>query len=127
LNVLRRSPRVKRVAGLDISFGMLSAAWDAGHRCLIQGSADALPIRSGAVDTVASSGSGLSFLHREQTYAEIARILKPKGIFVFDLLNFWPSVIDCAWWRYLSKGLFPRRDILHEYKLAGNMRDAKQE
>jgi ubiquinone/menaquinone biosynthesis C-methylase UbiE len=127
LDVLSDSPRVKRVAGLDISIGMLRAAWDKGHRRLIQGSADDVPLRSGAVDTVASSGSGLSFVNREQTYAEIARILKPQGFFVFDLLNFWPSIIDCAWWWYLSKGRLPRRALLQEYKLAGNMRDAKQE
>jgi ubiquinone/menaquinone biosynthesis C-methylase UbiE len=127
LTVLKRNPRVQRVAGLDISVGMLRAAWDNGHRCLIQSSADDLPIRSGAVDTVASSGSGLSFLNREQAYREIARILRPEGFLVFDLLNFWPSIIDCVWWQYVSKGLLPRLNVLREYKLAGNMRDARHE
>jgi len=127
LDVLARDPRVRQVTGLDISIGMLEAAWDKGHHCLIQGSADDLPIRSGSVDTVASSGSGLSFVDREQAYAEIRRILKPGGFFVFDLLNFWPSIMDCAWWRYISKGRFPRREVLNEYKLATNMRNARQE
>jgi len=127
LDVLTRDPRMKRVIGLDISVAMLRAAWNKGHRLLIQGSANDLPIQSGALDSVASSGSGLSFLPREATYAEIARILRPEGFFAFDLLNFWPSVIDEAWWKYLSKGRLPRRDVLHEYKLADNMRDAKRE
>ena len=127
LDVLSRNPHVKRAIGLDISVGMLTAAWDKAHRCLIQGSADDLPIRSGAMDAVASSGSGLSFLNRDQTYREVARILKPEGFFVFDLLNFWPNIIDRAWWHYISKGRFPRREVLHEYKLAGNMKSATRE
>lgn len=127
LDVLTRSPRVKRVIGLDISVAMLRAAWNKGHRFLIQGSANDSPIQSGALDTVASSGSGLSFLHREQTYADIARVLRPEGFFVFDLLNFWPSIVDETWRQYMSKGRLPRRDVLHEYKLADNMRDAKRE
>src|SRR5262249_40783146 len=127
LDVLQRNPRVQRVIGLDISVAMLRAAWNKGHRSLIQGSAGDSPIQSGAMDTVASSGSGLSFLHREQTYAEIARVLRPGGFFVFDLLNYWPSIIDETWRRYLSKGRRPRREVLHEYKLADNMRDAKRE
>jgi SAM-dependent methyltransferase len=127
LDVLTRNPRVKRVIGLDISVAMLRAAWNKGHRLLIQGSANDSPIQSGAIDTVASSGSGLSFLHRGETYAEIARVLKPEGFFVFDLLNFWPSIIDEAWRQYMSKGRLPRREVLHEYKLADNMRDARRE
>jgi SAM-dependent methyltransferase len=127
LDVLSQNPNVKRITGLDISIGMLRAAWDRGHRGLIQGSADDLPIRNGAMDAVASSGSGLSFLQREQTYLEVARILKPQGFFVFDLLNFWPSVIDNAWWQYISNGRLPRRETLSAYKLAGNMRNAKRE
>ena len=127
LDALTRNSRMKRVIGLDISVGMLRAAWNKGHRSLIQGSAGDLPIQSGAMDTVASSGSGLSFLHREQTYAEIARILRPEGFFAFDLLNFWPSIIDEAWRQYVSKGRLPRREVLHEYKLADNMTDAKSE
>jgi SAM-dependent methyltransferase len=127
LDVLRRDARVKRILGVDISIGMLQRAWDKGHHCLIQGSPDDLPIRSGALDTVASSGSGLSFLDREKTYAEIARVLRPDGFFVFDLLNFLPSIVDSAWRRYISKGRFPRREVLREYKLADNMGDAKHE
>jgi SAM-dependent methyltransferase len=127
LDVLARNRQVKGVIGLDISVAMLRAAWNKGHRSLIQGSADDPPIQSGTVDTVASSGSGLSFLHREHTYAEIARVLRPEGFFVFDLLNFWPSIIDAAWWQYISKGRLPRREVLHDYKLADNMRDAERE
>jgi SAM-dependent methyltransferase len=127
LDVLTRNPRVKRVIGLDISVAMLRAAWNKGHRFLIQGSANDPPIQSGAMDTVASSGSGLSFLHREQTYAEIARVLRPEGFFVFDLLNFWPSIIDEAWRQYRTKGRLSLRTVLDDYKLADNMRDAKRE
>jgi SAM-dependent methyltransferase len=125
--VLTRNRRVKRVIGLDISVEMLRAAWNKGHRSLIQGTADDSPIQNGALDAVASSGSGLSFLDRERTYAELARVLRPEGFFVFDLLNYWPSVIDEAWRQYISKGRVPRRDVLREYKLADNMRDARQE
>src|SRR5215813_2744212 len=127
LDVLSRDTRVKKVFGVDISIGMLRGAWDKGHRCLLQSSADDLPIRSGSMDTVASSGSGLSFLDREKTYAEVARVLKPHGYFVFDLLNYWPSIFDCAWERYVSHGRLPGPEILREYKLADNMRDAKHE
>jgi len=127
LEVLRRDARVTKACGVDISIGMLRGAWDNGHRCLLQCSADDLPFRSGSIDTVASSGSGLSFLNREKTYAEVERVLKPRGYFVFDLLNYWPSVFDCAWQRYLSRGRLPGRGILREYKLADNMRDARRE
>jgi SAM-dependent methyltransferase len=127
LDVLRGDARVKRVFGVDISIGMLRGAWDKGHHDLLQSSADDLPIRSGSLDTVGSSGSGLSFLDREKTYAEVARVLKPGGYFVFDLLNYWPSIIDCAWERYVSRGRLPRWEILRDYKLADNMRDAKHE
>jgi ubiquinone/menaquinone biosynthesis C-methylase UbiE/uncharacterized protein YbaR (Trm112 family) len=127
MEVLRRSSRVKRVLGVDISIGMLRTAWERGHRGLVQASADDLPVRSGTMETVASSGSGLSFLDREKTYAEIARVLRPGGFFVFDLLNYWPSMVDCAWERYISKGRLPRLEVLREYKLAANMRDAKDE
>jgi len=127
LDVLRRDGRVNKVFGVDVSIGMLRGAWDKGHRCLLQSSADDLPIRSGSMDTVGSSGSGLSFLDRGKTYAEVARVLKPHGYFVFDLLNYWPSIFDCAWERYLSRGRLPRREVLREYKLADNMRDAKHE
>src|SRR5262245_27948736 len=127
LDVLTRNRRVKRLIGLDISVAMLRAAWDKGHRLLIQGSADDPPLQSGIRDAVASCASGLSFLDRERTYAETARILKPEGFFVFDLLNFWPSVIDEAWRQYISKGRLPGRDVLREYKLAANMRDARRE
>jgi ubiquinone/menaquinone biosynthesis C-methylase UbiE len=127
LNVLMRDARVKKVFGVDISSGMLRGAWDKGHRGLLQSSADDLPIRCGSMDTVTSSGSGLSFLDRRRTYAEVARVLKPHGYFVFDLLNYWPSIFDCAWERYLSRGRLPGREILREYKLADNMRDAKHE
>ncbi len=127
LEVLRGSSRVKRVLGIDISIGMLRTAWKRGHRGLVQASADDLPVRSGTMDTVASSGSGLSFLDREKTYAEIARVLRPGGFFVFDLLNYWPSIVDCAWERYISKGRVPHCEILRDYKLAANMRDARNE
>ena len=127
LDVLRRGPRVTHVVGVDISIGMLRGAWDKGHRGLLQSSADDLPIQSGSMDTVASSGSGLSFLDREATYAEVARVMKPGGYFVFDLLNYWPSIFDCAWERYVSRGRLPGQEILREYKLAANMRDAKHE
>jgi len=127
LDVLRRDSRVKRVFGIDISLGMLRGAWNKGHHGLLQGSADDLPIQSGSMDAIASSGSGLSFLNRENTYAEVARVLKRRGYFVFDLLNYWPSIFDCAWERYLSRGRLPSREILREYKLADNMRDAVRE
>jgi ubiquinone/menaquinone biosynthesis C-methylase UbiE len=127
LDVLRRDPRVTNALGVDISIGMLRGAWEKGHRGLLQSSADDLPFRNGCMDTVASSGSGLSFLDREKTYAEVQRVLKPRGYFVFDLLNYWPSVFDCAWQQYLSHGRLPGREILREYKLADNMRAAKQE
>jgi len=127
LDVLRRDVRVKQIFGVDISIGMLRGAWDKGHRCLLQSSADDLPIQSGSMDTVGSSGSGLSFLDREKTYAEVARVLKPHGYFVFDLLNYWPSIFDGVWERYLSRGRLPRPEVLREYKLADNMRDAKHE
>jgi hypothetical protein len=50
-----------------------------------------------------------------------------EGFFVFDLLNFRPSIIDEAWRQYRSKARLPRRNVLHDYKLADNMRDAKCE
>ena len=40
LDVLRRDRRVNKVFGIDVSIGMLRGAWDKGHRCLLQSSAE---------------------------------------------------------------------------------------
>jgi hypothetical protein len=79
----------------------------------IASSADELPIRSAAMDTVASSGSGLSFLRRQQMYSTYC-------------ISGLPSSTPPGGNTYRA-GAFLAAKLCTSYKLAGNMRDARQE
>jgi SAM-dependent methyltransferase len=87
--------------GLDVSAGALRAARSrCAGACLLQGDAEALPCRDGTMDLIISCGSTLSFVsHPERAFAEIARVLRPGGRFLFEVEHRWS--LDLGW-RLLS-------------------------
>ncbi len=126
LSKLRERSKVQTIVGVDVSIGMLSAAWKRGHRSLIHAPGEHLPIADQSFDSAASTFSAYKYVNRRIGYPEIARVLKPGGYFVFDLLNYWPYLMDYVWWNYLSKGRWPK-NVSSEYILADNMRSVGAE
>jgi SAM-dependent methyltransferase len=91
--------RMTRGIGLDISPQMLRFA-RADHRsehlCFVQGDATALPLASASFDTVFMLGGIHHVPDRQRLFAEVARILKPGGRFIFR-----EPVSDFWLWRFL--------------------------
>lgn len=87
--------RVTHGVGVDISLAML-------HRCqkehpggefhLVQADATLLPIRPSQFDTVFMLGGIHHVMDREKLFAEVHRVLKPGGLFIFrePVSDFWP-------------------------------------
>ncbi len=87
--------RVTHGVGVDISLAML-------HRCqkehpggefhLVQADATLLPIKPGQFDTVFMLGGIHHVMDREKLFAEVRRVLKPGGLFIFrePVSDFWP-------------------------------------
>jgi len=113
--------------GADISIGMLRGAARKGMRTLINAPAENLPFLDKRFDVVISTYSSYKYVDRSQDHAEVLRILQPGGYFVFDLLNYWPGVVDHIWWNYLRKGKLPPAKVCNEYTLSYNMRSAREE
>ena len=91
--------RMTRGIGLDISPQMLRLARSdhrAEHLCFVQGDATALPLASASFDTVFMLGGIHHVPDRRQLFAEVARILKPGGRFIFR-----EPVSDFWLWRFL--------------------------
>lgn len=91
--------RIKRGVGVDISPAMLRAAQaeNAGLPFVfIQGDATTLPLADAAFDSVFMLGGIHHVGNRAGLFAEIARILKPGGLFYFR-----EPVSDFALWRWL--------------------------
>ena len=118
---------VNRIIGLDISAGMLSRARRKGLEYLVHSPAERLPFRDAQCQTVASTFSSLKYVDRAHAFKEIHRILAPGGILTFDLINYWPYLIDHVWWEYLRRGRLPPSDVSNTYILSTNMRNAGDE
>jgi SAM-dependent methyltransferase len=118
---------VREMVGLDLSLGMLRRAAADGFRRLVNSPAENLPFHAHQFDTVVSAFSSLKYADRSKAFPEIFRVLRPGGHFTFDLLNYWPHIIDQAWQRHLSHGHWPPRAFRSEYLNAFNMRSARQE
>jgi len=93
------SARMSRGIGLDISPKMLKLARSdhrEAHLCFVQGDATVLPLASSSFDTVFMLGGIHHVPDRQRLFAEVARILKPGGRFIFrePVSDFWP-------WRFL--------------------------
>ena len=91
--------RMDRGVGVDISAPMLKAALslhDRPHLSFIQGDATRLPLADAAFDTVFMLGGIHHVNDRAALFREIARILKPGGMFYFR-----EPVSDFFLWRWL--------------------------
>jgi len=96
--------RIRRYVGIDISENMLQATRVLHNRrdaLFVQGDATRLPIESGTVDTVAMLGGIHHVPARAQLFAEIARILRPGGRFLYR-----EPVSDFVLWRALRAVIY---------------------
>ena len=78
--------RVRLGVGLDISLDMLEAAraeLPADRFMFVQGDATSIPLRSAAFDSVFMLGAIHHVNERQRLFAEVFRILKPGGRFVW--------------------------------------------
>jgi ubiquinone/menaquinone biosynthesis C-methylase UbiE len=91
--------RMRRYIGIDVSENMLDAALRQ-HRLanalLAQGDATRIPLAAASIDTVVMLGGVHHVPDRARLFAEIARILKPDGIFLYR-----EPVSDFIVWRAL--------------------------
>jgi ubiquinone/menaquinone biosynthesis C-methylase UbiE len=88
LNLPFYGRRVEHLTGIDPSPALLGKArarsqWVGFPVRLLEGSAEALPLDDASVDTVVSSWTLCSIPDVESALAEIARVLRPGGRFLF--------------------------------------------
>jgi ubiquinone/menaquinone biosynthesis C-methylase UbiE len=95
---------IERGVGVDVSVAMLEAA-QCEHRGrpfgFVQGDATMLPLRSEAFDSAVMLGGIHHVNDRQRLFSEIARILKPGGIFYFR-----EPVSDFAIWRLIRAAIY---------------------
>jgi len=91
--------------GVDVSTRMLEAARADcgldGTRAFVQGDATRLPLKSGAFDTVVMFGGIHHVNDRRRLFAEVARVLKRRGLFVWR-----EPVDDFIVWRALRAVIY---------------------
>ena len=79
--------------GMDVSAGMLRHASNGNRRAgievgLVQGNAEHLPFADGSFDIACSAFGAVPFVGSiEQTFAEVARVLRPAGRWVFAVTH----------------------------------------
>lgn len=83
-----------RVVGIDIAPGLLAKARancvKHGNIELLECSATALPFASCQFDAVVSFGETISHVRDyRQAFAEVCRVLRPNGLFLFSVINKW--------------------------------------
>ena len=88
LNCPFYSPAVERIVGLDPSRELLRRAatrsWIASHPIhLVQGSAEAIPLRSETMDTVVVTWVLCSIPDVRRALGEMRRVLRPEGQLLF--------------------------------------------
>ena len=88
-HTLRRvAPHFARAVGIDATSEMLAAGRgvlaraDVANALLVQANATALPIASSSADVVTSRLAAHHFADAEGAFREIARVLRPAGLFV---------------------------------------------
>jgi len=97
-------PQVQRYVGVDVSQNMLKSAVSAhrhGDALFVQADATCVPLATGCVDTVVMLGGIHHVSARERLFAEVSRILKPGGRFLFR-----EPVSDFFLWRVLRAMIY---------------------
>lgn len=118
LNLPFYREQANQVIGLDPSAKLLSMAREAvngmrGSAELVEGSAEAIPLDDGSIDTVVTTWTLCSIPNVERALGEIRRVLKPHGALLFvehgrspDLgVQRWQDRLTPLWkrhWRWLS-------------------------
>ncbi len=96
--------RVGRGVGVDVSPSMLEVARNRvpeASRLFVQGDATRLPLKAGQFDTVVMLGGIHHVNDRDRLFAEVARILKPGGSFIWR-----EPVDDFALWRLIRRAIY---------------------
>jgi len=88
LNLPFYSDRASHIVGLDPSFELLAMARDVAKRSAVpvsflNGSAEAIPLPDKSIDTVVTTWTLCSIPEVERALAEVRRILRPGGAFLF--------------------------------------------
>lgn len=97
------SPAVQQVIGLDPSPKLLAMARTQRHGAwpveLIEGSAEAIPLESGSIDTVVSTWTLCSISDVARALDETRRVLKPGGRLLFVEHGRAPDP-NVVWWQH---------------------------
>ena len=131
LNLPFYGPSVKQVIGLDPSAKLLemARAAEAGGAVsleLIEGSAEAIPLENGSVDTVVTTWTMCSIPNVDRALSEARRVLRPGGKLLFvehglapePRVQWWQDHLTPAWAR-LSGGCHLNRAIADIVRKSG--------
>jgi SAM-dependent methyltransferase len=118
---------VSTMAGVDLSLGMLRDGARRALPNLVNAPAEGLPFKDASFDTIVAVWSVLKYADRVPALREAHRVVRPGGYVIFDLINYWPALIDALWRGYIRHGKLPRLEAFREYTVAHNMRSARAE
>lgn len=103
LNLPLYGANVAHITGLDPSPRLLAKAREAVHRisapiALVEGSAEAIPLDDGSVDTVVTTWTLCSIPNAPRALAEMRRVLSPSGHLLFVEHGRAPDA-HVRWWQ----------------------------
>ena len=103
LNLPLYGANVAHITGLDPSPRLLAKAREAVHRIsapivLVEGSAEAIPLDDGSVDTVVTTWTLCSIPNAPRALAEMRRVLSPSGRLLFVEHGRAPDA-HVRWWQ----------------------------
>jgi ubiquinone/menaquinone biosynthesis C-methylase UbiE len=131
LNLQYYGAAVAEIIGLDPSAALLTKARRARTRAgqrvtIIEGSAEALPLTSGSLDTVVTTWTLCSIPHVSRALAEARRVLRPGGQLLFVEHGVSPDPAVTRWqdrltpiWKRIAGGCHLNRPIEDLVKEAG--------
>ena len=131
LNLPFYSQSVKQIIGIDPSPKLLEMAQGAATQSspsvgLMEGTAEAIPLGNGSIDTVVTTWTMCSIPNLDQALEEIHRVLRPGGRLLFvehglspePRVRWWQDRLTPAW-THLSGGCHLNRAIEDVIKRAG--------